>query len=98
MSGITIGANRNRATLFPESLDAYVAEQCAGRVIDVYVDELDLLSLRCKSIAADTGQPWHHPWTMLKLFIYGYMNRVQWSHQLEKVAQRNIELMWLTSR
>ncbi len=98
MSGITIGADRNRATLFPESLDAYVAEQCAGRVIDVYVDELDLLSLRCKSIAADTGQPGHHPGTMLKLLNYGYMNRVQSSHQLEKVARRNVELMWLTSR
>ena len=98
MSGITIGADRNRVTLFPESLDEYVAEQSAVLVIDVYVDELDLLSLRCKSIAADTGQPGHHPETMLKLLIYGYMNRVQSSHQLETEAQRNVELIWLTSR
>jgi len=98
MSGFIVGADRNQATLFPESLDDYVAEESAVRVIDVFVDELDLLSLGFKTLPADTGRPGYHPATMLKLFIYGYMNRVQSSHRLEKEAGRNIELMWLTGR
>jgi transposase len=98
MSGFIVGADRNQATLFPESLDDYVAEESAVRVIDVFVDELDLLTLGFKTLPADTGRPGYHPATMLKLFIYGYMNRVQSSHRLEKEAGRNIELMWLTGR
>jgi transposase len=98
MSGFIVGADRNQATLFPESLDDYVTEENAVRVIDVFVDELDLLSLGFKTMPADTGRPGYHPGTMLKLFIYGYMNRVQSSHRLEKEAGRNIELMWLTGR
>jgi transposase len=98
MSGFIVGADRNQATLFPESLDDYVAEESAVRVIDVFVDELDLLSLGFKTMPADTGRPGYHPGTMLKLFIYGYLNRVQSSHRLEKEAGRNVELMWLTGR
>ena len=98
MSGFIVGADRHQTTLFPESLDEYVAEESAVRVIDVFVDELDLLSLGFKTVAADTGRPGYHPEMMLKLFIYGYMNRVQSSHRLEKEAQRNVELMWLTGR
>ena len=98
MSGFIVGADRNQVTLFPESLDDYVAEESAVRVIDVFVDEMDLGSLGFKTLAADTGRPGYHPATMLKLFIYGYMNRVQSSHRLETEAGRNIELMWLTGR
>ena len=84
--------------MFPESLDDYVAEESAVRVIDVFVDELDLQSLGFNTLPADTGRPGYHPGMMLKLFIYGYMNRVQSSHRLEREAQRNVELMWLTGR
>jgi len=98
MSGFIVGADRSQVTLFPESLDDYVAEESAVRVIDVFVDELDLGSLGFRTIHADTGRPGYHPAMMLKLFIYGYMNRVQSSHRLEVEAGRNIELMWLTGR
>ena len=98
MSGFIKGADRNQATLFPESLDDYVAEESPVRVIDVFVDELDLGLLGFKTEPADTGRPGYHPGTMLKLFIYGYMNRVQSGHRLEREAQRNVELMWLTGR
>jgi transposase len=98
MSGFIVGADRNQATLFPESLDDYVAEESAVRVIDVFVDELDLLSLGFQTLPADTGRPGYHPSMMLKLFIYGYMNRVASGHRLEIEAQRNVELMWLTQR
>jgi transposase len=98
MSGFIVGADRSQTTMFPESLDDYVAEESAVRVIDVFIDEMDLKSLGFKTTHADTGRPGYHPATMLKLFIYGYMNRVQSSHRLEKEAGRNIELMWLTGR
>lgn len=98
MSGFIVGADRNQAMLFPELLDEYVAEESAVRVIDVFVDELDLLGLGFKTMPADTGRPGYHPETMLKLLIYGYLDRVQSSRRLEKEAQRNVELMWLTAR
>jgi transposase len=98
MSGFIVGADRNQTTLLPESLDDYVAEDSAVRVIDVFVDELDLAVLGFRTTAAETGRPGYHPGTMLKLFLYGYMNRVQSSHRLEREAQRNVELMWLTQR
>ena len=98
MSGFIKGADRNQATLFPESLDDYVTEENAVRVIDVFVDELDLARVGFKVEAADTGRPGYHPAMMLKLFIYGYMNRVPSSHRLEREAQRNVELIWLTGR
>ena len=98
MSGFIKGADRSQVTLFPESLDDYVAEDSPVRVIDVFVDELDLLSLGFKTEPADTGRPGYHPSMMLKLFIYGYLNRVQSGHRLEREAQRNVELMWLTGR
>ncbi|MDH3510589.1 MAG: IS1182 family transposase [Gammaproteobacteria bacterium] len=98
MSGFIVGADRQQATMFPELLEDYVDEQSAVRVIEVFVDEIDLLMLGFKTVSADTGRPGYHPATMLKLFIYGYMNRVQSSHRLEKEANRNIELMWLTGR
>jgi hypothetical protein len=98
MSGFIQGEDRFQATLFPERLDDYVAEDSAVRVIDVFLDDLDLSGLGFKTQPNDTGRPAYHPSTMLKLFVYGYLNRVQSSRRLEIEAQRNVELMWLTGR
>ncbi len=98
MSGFIQGQDRSQATLFPERLDDYVAEDSPVRVIDVFIDELDLGSLGFRTQANDTGRPAYHPATLLKLFVYGYLNRVQSSRRLEREAQRNVELMWLTGR
>ena len=98
MSGFIQGEDRSQATLFPERLDDYVAEDSAVRVIDVFIDELDLSGMGFKTQPNDTGRPAYHPSTMLKLFVYGYLNRVQSSRRLEREAQRNVELMWLTGR
>jgi len=67
-------------------------------VIDVFVDDLDISGLGFKSEPNDTGRPAYHPSTMLKIYVYGYLNRVQSSRRLEREAQRNVELMWLTGR
>ena len=98
MSGFIVGADRSQITMFPEALDDYVAEESAVRVIDVFVDELDLGSLGFKTTPADTGRPGYHPEVMLKLYIYGYLNRVPTSRGLEREAQRNVEVMWLSGR
>jgi transposase len=98
MSGFIQGEDRSQATLFPERLDDYVAEDSSVRVIDVFVDELDLSGMGFKTQPNETGRPAYHPTTMLKLFVYGYLNRVQSSRRLEIEAQRNVELMWLTGR
>ena len=98
MSGFIQGEDRSQATLFPERLDDYVAEDSAVRVIDVFLDELDLSGLGFKTEPNDTGRPAYHPSTMLKLYVYGYLNQVHSSRRLEREAQRNVELMWLTGR
>jgi len=98
MSGFIQGEDRSQATLFPERLDDYVAEDNSVRVIDVFLDDLDLSGLGFRTEPNDTGRPAYHPSTMLKLFVYGYLNRVQSSRRLEREAQRNVELMWLTGR
>ena len=98
MSGFIKGEDRFQATLFPERLDDYVAEDSACRVIDVFLDDLDLSGLGFKTQPNDTGRPAYHPSTMLKLFVYGYLHRVHSIHRLEIEAQRNVELMWLTGR
>lgn len=98
MSGFITGEARTQATLFPEQLDDYVSEDNPVRVIDVFIDGIDLSTLGFKTIPADTGRPAYHPETMLKLYIYGYLNRVQSSRRLEKEAGRNVELMWLLGR
>lgn len=98
MSGFIEGDDRHQVTLFPECLDDYVGEESPVRVIDVFVDDLDLSGLGFKTVAEATGRPGYHPATLLKLFIYGYLNRVQSSRRLECEAQRNVELMWLTGR
>ncbi len=86
MSGFIEGEDRNQATLFPERIDDYIAEESAVRVIDVFVDELDLSGLGFKTIPEATGRQEYHPALMLKLFIYGYLNRIQSSRRLEHEA------------
>src|SRR5210317_1650558 len=98
MSGFIQGDDRHQATLFPEQLDDYIAEDNSVRVIDVFVDELDLSGLGFKTHSEKTGRPAYHPRTLLKLYVYGYLNRVQSSRRLEREAHRNLELMWLTGR
>jgi transposase len=98
MSGFIHGESRTQSTLLPELLDDYIAEENSVRVIDVFVDGLDLSRMGFRTTPADTGRPAYHPSTMLKLFIYGYLNRVQSSRRLEKEAGRNVELMWLLGR
>jgi transposase len=98
MSGFIEGACRTQATLFPDRLDDYITEENDIRVIDAFIDSLDLSNLGFKTIPADTGRPAYHPSTMLKLFVYGYLNRVQSSRRLEREAGRNVELMWLLGR
>ena len=98
MSGFIQGNDRHQATLFPERLDDYLTEDNAVRVIDVFVDDLDLSGLGFKTHSEKTGRPAYHPRTLLKLYVYGYLNRVQSSRRLEREAHRNIELMWLTGR
>jgi transposase len=91
------GVDRTQTTLLPESLDDYVAEDNPVRVVEAFVEELDLRSLGFKSIdPAETGRPAYHPSVLLKLYIYGYLNRIQSTRRLETEAQRNVELMWLT--
>lgn len=85
--------------MLPESLDDYVSDTNPVRVVDVFVDELDLVSLGFESATpADTGRPAYHPAILLKIYIYGYLNRIQSSRRLERETQRNVELMWLTGR
>ncbi len=92
------GDNRYQSLLFPETLDEYISEDNPVRVIDVFVEELDLARLGFELIPADTGRPAYHPAIMLKLYIYGYLNRIQSSRRLERETQRNVEMMWLLRR
>ena len=98
MSRFIEGENRYQSTLFPESVDDYVEEDSVVRVIDVFIDHLDISGLGFKTEAAETGRPGYHPRTMLKIYVYGYLNRVHSSRRLEREARRNVELMWLSSR
>ncbi len=93
------GQDRHQVTLLPESLDEFIAADNAVRVVDAFVDELDLPALGFEGTApAATGRPSYHPAVLLKIYIYGYLNRVQSSRRLERECQRNVELMWLTRR
>ncbi len=93
------GASRSQSTLFPEYLEDWVGEDNPVRVIDVFVDELDLGDLGFERVAPkETGRPGYHPSVLLRLYIYGYLNRVQSSRRLEREAGRNVEVMWLTGR
>ena len=93
------GADRGQRTLFPESLEDWIIEDNPVRVIDVFVDELELAELGFSGVAPEvTGRPSYHPSVLLKLYIYGYLNRVQSSRRLEREAGRNVEVMWLVGR
>ena len=93
------GAERAQSTLFPEYLENWVDESNPVRVIDVFVDALDLGQLGFDGVTREaTGRPSYHPSVLLKLYIYGYLNRVQSSRRLEREAGRNVELMWLLGR
>ena len=93
------GQDRAQSVLFPERLDDWIHEDSTVRVIDVFVDELDLRKLGFeRADPAATGRPGYSPATLLKIYVYGYLNRVQSSRRLETEAQRNLELIWLTGR
>jgi transposase len=93
------GESREQVTLLPECLDDYIGQDNPVRIVDAFVEELDLLSLGFGGAdPAATGRPAYHPGVLLKLYIYGYLNRIQSSRRLEREAQRNVELMWLTGR
>lgn len=93
------GEDRNQVTLLPECLDDFVDEDNPVRLIDAFVDELDLVALGFERMEpALTGRPSYHPAVLLKIYIYGYFNRVPSSRRLERECQRNVELMWLTGR
>ena len=93
------GTDRGQSTLFPECLEDWIDEDNPVRAIDVFVDELDLAKLGFDGVAPEvTGRPAYHPSVLLKLYIYGYLNRVQSSRRLEREALRNVEVMWLSGR
>ena len=93
------GVDRSQGTLLPDRLDDYISEENPVRVIDAFVDELDLHKLGFDGTEPEaTGRPAYHPATMLKIYIYGYLNRIQSSRRLEQEARRNLELIWLTGR
>lgn len=93
------GEDRSQVTLLPECLDDYIAEDNPVRVVDAFVEELDLHGLGFDGVEPrDTGRPSYHPSVLLKIYIYGYLNRIQSSRRLERECQRNVELMWLTGR
>ena len=93
------GADRNQVTLFPDRLEDWIDEDNPVRVIDAFVDGLDLNGLGFeRATAAATGRPGYHPAVLLKLYVYGYLNRVQSSRRLEREAGRNVEVLWLLGR
>jgi len=93
------GEDRMQQALLPHCLEDYVGEENPVRVIEAFIDELDLAGLGFFGVTpAATGRPAYHPSTLLKIYLYGYLNRIQSSRRLEREAQRNIELMWLTGR
>jgi transposase len=93
------GLSRSQTTLFPEMLEDFISKENPVRVIDVFVDGLDLEHLGFKGVQSKaTGRPGYHPAILLNIYIYGYLNRIQSSRCLERETQRNVELMWLTER
>jgi transposase len=93
------GEDRSQSALFPERLDDYIREDNPVRVVEAFVEELDLIALGFDGVEPEaTGRPAYHPSTLLKIYIYGYLNRIQFSRRLERKAQRNLELIWLTGK
>src|ERR1700747_1431020 len=92
-------ADRGQWTLLPECLDDFIDDSNPVRVIDAFVDALDLAKMSFEGVEpAAPGRPSYHPSVLLKLYIYGYLNRVQSSRRLEREAGRNVEVMWLLGR
>ena len=99
MSRYIDGQDRTQSVLFPERLDDWVEEDNPVRVVDVFIDALDLAQLGFeRAQPAETGRPAYHPATLLKIYVYGYLNRIASSRRLERETQRNVELVWLTGR
>src|SRR6202042_1316555 len=99
MAGFVEGVDRGQSTLFPAVLDDYVAEDNPVRAVDVFVDGLDLDQLGFVGVQPlDMGRPRYHPGRIVKLYIYGYLNRVPSSRRLERECQRNVEMIWLTGQ
>jgi transposase len=93
------GEDRYQQTMLPACLEDYIVEDNAVRVADAFIEELDLSGLGFERVQpAATGRPAYHPATLLKIYLYGYLNRIQSSRRLEREAGRNVELMWLTGR
>src|SRR5258705_12933675 len=93
------GMDRGQSTLFPECLEDWICEDNPVRAVDVFVDELDLAELGFGGVDPEaTGRPSYHASVLVKLYIYGYLNRVQSSRRLEREAGRNVQVMWLTGR
>jgi transposase len=93
------GEDRRQQTMLPACLEDYIAEDNPVRVVDAFIEELDLSALGFERVQpAATGRPAYHPATFLKIYLYGYLNRIQSSRRLEREAARNVELMWLTGR
>jgi len=93
------GADRRQATLLPDTIEDYVGEENPVRVINAFIDMLDLAALGFNGvIPEETGRPRYHPATLLKIYVYGYLNQVQSSRSLERECHRNLELIWLTGR
>src|SRR5580692_6818996 len=99
MSRFVQSEERTQETFLPSCLEDYVTEENPVRVIDVFVEQLDLDGLGFAGMQPEaTGRPAYHPASLLKIYLYGYLNRVQSSRRLERETQRNVELMWLTGR
>jgi transposase len=93
------GEDRRQLTLFPESIEDYITDDNPVRVIDCYVDQVDMVSYGFKfAICPQIGRPPYDPRTMLKLYLYGYLNRIRSSRRLEYETKRNMELMWLLEK
>jgi transposase len=93
------GEDRRQAILLPDCLEDYVSDENPVRVIEAFIDEIDLKALGFDGVVPEvTGRPSYHPATLLKIYLYGYLNRIPSSRRLERETQCNIELMWLTGR
>lgn len=98
MSGFIRGEARTQATLLPEILDDYITKDNTVRVIDVFIDGINLSDMGFKTAPKVTERPAYHPATMLKLYVNDYLNRIQSTRRLEREAGHNVELMWLIGR
>ena len=99
MKRFLVGVDRGQSTLLPEFLDEWIDESNPVRAVDAFVDALDLGKLGFEGVVPEvTGRPSYHPSALLKLYIYGYLNRVQSSRRLERETGRNLEVIWLLGR